>query len=87
MSNASILFPDSLDKARLHRLLQKLEHLDLHGQVSDIQHVPLHRYVGSSCDILRGVRRHDGIETRVAIKRLRFHVYEEGKLDKVSSSP
>ena len=78
------------DTSRLQKLQDRLKHLDLGGRISNLRPVNLSRNAGSTCDILCGdlaapSSRNGGEGTvKIAVKRLRFYLYEDGKFDRVS---
>ena len=77
--------------SRLQKLQDRLKHLNLGGRITNLRLVNLSRNAGSTCDILCGdFTAHssrnggEGGTVKVAVKRLRFYLYEDGKLDGVS---
>jgi len=79
----------SVESERFERLQQRLDHLNLEGQISDIRIVPLST-PGSTCDMYRGTltttRRRLPRTIPIAIKKLRFYLYEGGMVDDVCIS-
>ncbi len=63
----------------LHAILSKLAHLDLSGQIEDIQSTA--KGLGASCDVFTGYWRAGN--KRVAVKKLRIFLTKEDQVVKV----
>lgn len=71
-------------RARYHHALQlilrKLEHMDLTGKIDGI--APVMNAHGGYCDVFSAVIL--GTNTKVAVKRMRAHVFDDLEFSKVS---
>ena len=64
---------------KLEALLARLSHLDLKGQISDLQKV---RAKSGNSDVFTGVRHgRDGAQVKVAVKQLREFTVVNGQED------
>ena len=66
-------------------VFEKLEHLDLKGKIYDMVFVPL-RTPGATCELYCGILKNGEAQkaTKVAVKKLWSHLYEDPWEDHVS---